>query len=100
MAKTTSKTFARPKPTASAKAAAKDSAPGAAKSGSKATTIIALLRRENGATLEEMMDATGWQKHSVRGFMAGALKKQHGLTAGSEKTDKGRVYHVAAEVQQ
>lgn len=43
------------------------------------------------------MKATGWQKHSVRGFMAGALRKRHGLTAVSEKTESGRVYRTAAE---
>jgi predicted nucleic acid-binding Zn ribbon protein len=62
---------------------------------SKSTALIALLRRPSGATLDEMMQATGWQKHSVRGFMAGALKKQHGLTVSSEKSDRGRVYRLS-----
>jgi hypothetical protein len=70
---------------------------GAAKRQSKAEKVVALLQRDSGATLEEMIKATGWQKHSVRGFMAGALKKRHGLTAVSEKTETGRVYRVAAE---
>jgi hypothetical protein len=69
----------------------------AAKPHSKAENVVALLKRDSGATLEEMVKATGWQKHSVRGFMAGALKKRHGLTAVSEKTETGRVYRVAAE---
>jgi hypothetical protein len=69
----------------------------AAKRQSKAEKVVALLQRDGGATLEDMMKATGWQKHSVRGFMAGALKKRHGLTTVSEKTETGRVYRVATE---
>jgi hypothetical protein len=69
----------------------------AAKHQSKAEKVVALLKRDCGATLEEMMKATGWQKHSVRGFMAGALKKRHGLTAVSEKTEAGRAYRLATE---
>jgi predicted ArsR family transcriptional regulator len=65
---------------------------------SKADTLIALLKGEGGTTLEEMSQATGWQKHSVRGFMAGTLKKR-GLTIRSEKTDKGRVYRIVDEAQ-
>jgi len=90
---TTSKTR---KPTATA---ADTSAPTVAKAASKSTAIVALLKREGGATLEEMMTATGWQKHSVRGFMAGALRKK-GLIVASEKTDQGRRYRVADEVSQ
>ena len=52
------------------------------------------FKRDRGATLHDMMAATGWQRHSVRGFLAGALKKQHGLTARSEKTEQGRVYRA------
>jgi hypothetical protein len=77
----------------------KATTPAAAKLNLKAATIIALLRRDGGATLDEMTHATGWQKHSVRGFMAGALKKKHGLTVASEKTEKGRSYGVVGEVQ-
>lgn len=74
-------------------------APAAVKTSSKAAAIIALLRRDGGATLDEMMGATGWQKHSVRGFMAGALKKRHGLTVTSVKTDQGRSYQLVGEAQ-
>src|SRR5690606_19841558 len=65
---------------------------------SKQDTVIALLRRGNGASIEEMMAATGWLAHSVRGFMSGALKKRLGLEVVSEKdakTDERR-YYVAA----
>jgi len=61
--------------------------------------VIALLRRPRGATLDEMMRATSWQAHSVRGFLAGTLKKRLGRGATSEVTDKGRVYRVGADAQ-
>ena len=64
---------------------------------SKGDKVVALLRRDGGATLDEMMKATGWQKHSVRGFIAGALRRRHGLIAASQKTETGRVYRVATE---
>lgn len=54
-----------------------------------------LITRDGGASIAEMVDATGWQSHSVRGAMAGALKKR-GLTITSEKTDGVRRYHAAA----
>ena len=62
--------------------------------GSKAAAVISLLKQRSGATLEDMMQATGWQKHSVRGFMAGALKKRHGLTVHSTKLDGVRTYRA------
>jgi hypothetical protein len=55
----------------------------------KSTSLIALLKTKRGATLPEMMKATGWQQHSVRGFLAGTLRKRHGLEAISEKPDDG-----------
>ena len=59
-------------------------------------TLIAILRAPEGATIEEIMAATGWQAHSARGLMSGALKKQLGLTITSEKVDgRGRAYHLA-----
>ena len=56
--------------------------------------LEALLTRPSGTTIVEMCEATGWQAHSVRGAMAGALKKR-GLTITSEKTDGVRRYHAA-----
>jgi hypothetical protein len=67
----------------------------APKSPSKLDQLEGLLRRENGASIAEMVEATGWQQHSVRGAMAGALKKR-GLTITSEKIDGTRRYHVEA----
>jgi hypothetical protein len=53
-----------------------------------------MLKRKNGATLEEVMDKMGWQKHTVRGFMAGAMKKA-GYEVESFKSDKGeRTYRI------
>ena|SRR5690606_24078011 len=65
----------------------------------KSDAVVALLRRPRGATLDEMMKATGWQSHSVRGFLAGTLKKKLGRAATSEVTDKGRVYRIAPEAE-
>lgn len=61
--------------------------------------VIALLRRREGASISEMMEETGWQAHSVRGFMSGALKKKLKLTVTSKKSDKTgeRRYHIAAK---
>jgi hypothetical protein len=58
---------------------------GAAAKKNKASSIIALLKSKRGATIPELMEATGWQAHSVRGFLAGALRKRHGLEPVSEK---------------
>jgi hypothetical protein len=56
--------------------------------------VIALLRRPDGAGIGELMATTGWQAHSVRGAIAGALKKKLGLTVLSEKTETGRTYRI------
>ena len=67
------------------------------RSGTKQAMLIDLLRRKDGTTLDEMVAATGWQAHSVRGTMSAALKKKLGLTITSEKIDgRGRVYRIAA----
>lgn len=63
---------------------------------SKQAKLIALLERPEGATIDDLMKATGWQAHSVRGVMSGALKKRLGLTITSEKGENGRTYRVAA----
>jgi Protein of unknown function (DUF3489) len=66
--------------------------------GTKQAQLIAMLRAESGATIAEIMDATGWQSHTVRGAMAGALKKKLGLEVTSEKVeDRGRVYKLPYE---
>jgi hypothetical protein len=63
---------------------------------SKQATVIQMLQRPEGATIPQVMAATGWQAHTVRGTFAGAFKKKLGLVLTSEKTQGGyRVYHVA-----
>jgi hypothetical protein len=62
---------------------------------SKLDQVEALLRRDQGTTIAEIMTATGWQQHSVRGAIAGALRKR-GLAIVSEKIDGVRFYRAAA----
>ena len=68
--------------------------------GGKLGIIADILKRPEGATLEQLMDATAWQAHSIRGAMSGSLTKKHGITIVSEKTDAGRVYYVRSEAGQ
>jgi hypothetical protein len=69
--------------------------PRTTRSGTKQATLIAMLRRDTGATIEEIGAATGWQHHTVRGAFAGALKKRLGLEVTSEKVEgRGRVYRL------
>ena len=58
-----------------------------ARQGSKTAQVLDLLKRSGGATLKELMKATGWQAHSVRGFLSGALGKKMGLTVTSTKAE-------------
>ncbi|MGA2725657.1 MAG: DUF3489 domain-containing protein [Bryobacteraceae bacterium] len=63
--------------------------------GSKTAKVLDLLKRSGGATLKELRKATGWQAHSVRGFLSGALGKRMGLTVTSTKAkDDERRYSV------
>ena len=64
--------------------------------GTKQAQLIAMLRRAKGATIDEVVEALEWQPHTVRGAIAGALKKKLGLDVTSEKDEKrGRVYKIA-----
>src|ERR1700704_5959367 len=62
--------------------------------GTKHGRILAMLRTPAGATIAAIMTATEWQQHSVRGFLAGVVRKKLGLNLVSESTDKGRVYRI------
>jgi len=62
---------------------------------SKQDAVIAMLRRPEGATVDEVASATGWQRHTVRGVFSGTLKKKLGLTLASAPEERGRVYRVA-----
>lgn len=63
---------------------------------SKLDQMTAALRASKGATIAQLAALTGWQHHSIRGAMSGALKKQRGLTIVSSKTGKERVYKIGA----
>lgn len=68
-----------------------------AQRGTKSSTIIGLLGRSDGSTIAEMMKATSWQAHSVRGFLAGSLKKQgKGVTSSVDKNGDRRYRLVQA----
>jgi hypothetical protein len=78
------------------KVPASEEKPKGLRGGSKTAQVVAMLQRKNGATLAEIMDKMGWQKHTVRGFMAGAMKKA-GYIVESFKSDKGeRTYRINA----
>ena len=65
----------------------------------KSEKIIQLLKRPSGTTIAELQKATGWQAHSVRGFLSGTLKKQMGLNVISEKVEGGeRRYRIVEKV--
>jgi Protein of unknown function (DUF3489) len=73
-----------------------DPAPNKAQAGSKQSRVVAMLQSPTGATIEAMMKATGWQSHSVRGFLAGVVRKRLKLKLGSKKVDGNRVYQIVS----
>jgi Protein of unknown function (DUF3489) len=62
--------------------------------GSKQSRVLAMLQSPAGATIAAVMKATGWQPHSVRGFLAGVVRKRLKLELGSTKVDGNRVYQI------
>lgn len=78
-------------------AVATEPAPTHQRSGTKQEALIAMLRADGGATIDEIVAALQWQAHTVRGVMSGALKNKLGLTITSEKVEgRGRCYRIAA----
>lgn len=76
-------------------AKASDAAP-TARDGSKKAIVLDMLKRPDGATLADIMAATAWKAHSVRGFISGALGKKMGITVESTRTPEGaRTYRIA-----
>ena len=69
---------------------------GAPREGSKTSKVIAMLKRDGGTTLEEIMTAMGWLKHTTRAMLSagGSLTKKHGLVVTSEKVGDKRVYSI------
>ena len=62
----------------------------------KKAEMIAQMKRTKSATFAEIMKATGWQPHTVRGVFSGALKKKLGLAVAAAKEERGRVYRITA----
>ena len=81
----------KPETKAIAKALAK---PGNGSS-SKQEAVLSMLRHAKGTTVAAIVEATGWQPHSVRGFFAGVVKKKLRLKLDSEKVGKARIYRIA-----
>ena len=89
----------RAKRSSSKKAAApsaKATSSGRPNPNSKQDRVVALLQQPRGATLDVLVNATGWQKHSVRGFLAGTVRKKLKLPLISEKVDGIRTYRIGA----
>ena len=89
-------TPAKKKATREKKAPKTPAEPGAPREGSKTSQVITMLKREGGTTLEEIMSAMAWQKHTTRAMLSagGSLTKKHGLVVTSEKIGDKRVYSI------
>ena len=73
--------------------------PIAIRAGTKQAAIIALLQRPEGASITEIVEATGWAAHSARGMISGGLKKKLGFEIATSSDDqRGRIYHIEASI--
>ena len=70
---------------------------GTGERGSKQSSVIAMLQSPNGTTIAAVMKVTGWQQHSVRGFLAGVVRKRLKLTLDSQRVDGERFYWIPGE---
>jgi Protein of unknown function (DUF3489) len=97
--KTKSSSCARSRNVKSARSSAGKIAPRSSTSRRDATKqdrVLAMLRSRGCASIAALVRTTGWQPHSVRGFLAGVVKKKLGLNLASEMTNAGRVYRIVA----
>ena len=90
----TKRSAAQSSTTTTARRPSKASTQPKARAGTKQSTAIAMLRSPRGTTIDGLMKATGWQQHSVRGFLAGVVRKRLGLNLSSSTVDAQRVYRV------
>lgn len=86
----------KPRNSKAAEAASRKSPSATSQAGlSRTDILIKLLKTREGASIEQLADAVGWQHHSVRGALSGILKKRLGLTIISERVDDIRIYRIA-----
>jgi hypothetical protein len=85
----------RPSKERSRRTAQSAMAPSGKGSASKQDAVLAMLRQAEGTTIAAIMNATGWQQHSVRGFFAGVVKSKLKLKLGSDKVGDQRIYKIA-----
>lgn len=94
--KTQDQAATEPVALADAETVSKEATARSARPGSKLAKVLELLESEAGATIAEIMTATSWQQHTVRGALAGSITKKLGRTLSSEKIEgRGRVYRIA-----
>ncbi|MDR3486560.1 MAG: DUF3489 domain-containing protein [Bradyrhizobium sp.] len=88
------KTAKRNPPKRPVPVAAISGTPAKTRAGTKNAQVVAMLQDRTGTTIAAIMAATGWQQHSVRGFLAGVVRKKLGLNLVSDPGDSGRVYRI------
>jgi uncharacterized protein DUF3489 len=98
MTRTKRKTATRSRPAAKRRASKRPVRVGAAlartPAGTKNAQVLAMLQDQAGATIAAIMATTGWQQHSVRGFLSGVIRKKLGFNLVSERGESGRIYRI------